>query len=246
VTHRHIPDDPTIESERRQIFYGKAVGIPTFFVNIETKNLFLKKILGKAKKLRASRRYPGYLRVYHKEYLKALLNVIQEDGSELIDMFGLHNDIKDLKERLEDPDQKSATGKLIQGITAESGKKTSPIHTRAREFNLSSEDYYRNALRKRHMEEAFSFLEEILGDIHKNTNLSVELKHASSFAIGEMDISSYLARCKKALIQDLELSIEQITRLINLAVLAISHESLRMAKIIRNRENASYETSVCR
>jgi hypothetical protein len=32
VSHRHIPDTPFIESERRQIFFCMAIGIPTFFV----------------------------------------------------------------------------------------------------------------------------------------------------------------------------------------------------------------------
>ena len=30
ITHSHIPDDPSIESERRQIFFGAAIGIPPF------------------------------------------------------------------------------------------------------------------------------------------------------------------------------------------------------------------------
>ncbi len=32
TTHTHIPDAPSLESERRQIFFGAAIGIPTFFV----------------------------------------------------------------------------------------------------------------------------------------------------------------------------------------------------------------------
>jgi len=30
VTHAHIPDDPFVESERRQIIFGQAVGHPHF------------------------------------------------------------------------------------------------------------------------------------------------------------------------------------------------------------------------
>jgi len=36
VNHVHIPDDPSIESERRQIFFGAAIGLPTFFVKKDT------------------------------------------------------------------------------------------------------------------------------------------------------------------------------------------------------------------
>src|SRR5262249_38305851 len=64
VTHRDVPDDPEIESERRQIFFGSAIGIPTFFVRAETRNRFLGRILARTARTRASRRYPGYLRVY--------------------------------------------------------------------------------------------------------------------------------------------------------------------------------------
>ena len=32
VGHEAIPDTPTVESERRQIFFGTAIGIPTFYV----------------------------------------------------------------------------------------------------------------------------------------------------------------------------------------------------------------------
>lgn len=30
LTHSHIPDDPAVESERRQIFFCAATDIPTF------------------------------------------------------------------------------------------------------------------------------------------------------------------------------------------------------------------------
>ncbi len=70
VTHAHIPDDPFLESERRQVFFGAAIGIPTFFVRQDTDNLFLRAIVEKAHNVRASRRYTGYLRVHNIEYCK--------------------------------------------------------------------------------------------------------------------------------------------------------------------------------
>ena len=68
VSHRHIPDDPFVESERRQIFFGSAIGIPTFYVRTDMPNLFMKRILDYTHGLRQSRRYPGYMRVYNQEY----------------------------------------------------------------------------------------------------------------------------------------------------------------------------------
>jgi hypothetical protein len=32
ISHEHIPDDPSVESERRQVVFGAAIGLPTFFV----------------------------------------------------------------------------------------------------------------------------------------------------------------------------------------------------------------------
>ena len=47
TTHAHIPDTPSVESERRQIFFGAAIGIPTFYVSRNSSNAFLDKILKK-------------------------------------------------------------------------------------------------------------------------------------------------------------------------------------------------------
>ncbi|MBO0861064.1 MAG: hypothetical protein J2P21_21785, partial [Chloracidobacterium sp.] len=40
-THRDIPDNPFVESERRQIFFGAAIGVPTFFVKRDSPNQLL-------------------------------------------------------------------------------------------------------------------------------------------------------------------------------------------------------------
>ncbi len=45
IDHHDIPDRPSIESERRQIFFGSAIGIPTFYVRADTSNRLLKKIV---------------------------------------------------------------------------------------------------------------------------------------------------------------------------------------------------------
>ncbi len=50
VIHNHIPDNPFVDSERRQIIFGAAVGIPTFYMRRHTNNLFLKKIVSATSK----------------------------------------------------------------------------------------------------------------------------------------------------------------------------------------------------
>ena len=81
ISHRHIQDEPVIESERRQIFFGMAVGIPTFYVRRNTRNRFLLKILRRTKNIRISNRYPNYWRVQNREYCLALLALLNEDAA---------------------------------------------------------------------------------------------------------------------------------------------------------------------
>ena len=63
LVHHHIPDNPEVESERRQVFFAAAIGLPTFYVRKNTENLMLRSLLKKVPEVRHSRRYPGFLRV---------------------------------------------------------------------------------------------------------------------------------------------------------------------------------------
>jgi hypothetical protein len=163
LTHAHIPDDPSVESERRQIFFGAAIGIPTFYVRKNSGNLFLRKILLRTRHVRQSHRYPGYLRVRTEEYCRALVQLLVEDAADLIEALSLRETIEDLMARLEHPERHSAAGRLTRGILDTLNAK-SPMSLSAREFNEGAEKYYRETLRQRHMSEAFRFLEE---DCHK-------------------------------------------------------------------------------
>ena len=142
ITHAHIPDTPVIESERRQVIFGAAAGIPTFFVRTDTANLFMRRILAITARTRQSRRYPGYTRVHNSEYLKALLKVLQEDAADLIEILKLADLIRDLGERLEYPGIHSAAAKLVAAILQEAGAR-SPLSLKAEDFNLAAEKYYR-------------------------------------------------------------------------------------------------------
>jgi len=154
ITHEHIPDTPTCESERRQIFFGAAIGIPTFFVRIDTQNRFLTHILGRMKKTRISNRYPGYTRCHNDEYLRALLTIIREDGADLIENMGMQTTLERLEERITNP-AASAAGRLTAGILDQCGGR-SPMAMPAGEFNAAAEGYYRTVLRRQHCEEALS------------------------------------------------------------------------------------------
>jgi len=161
ISHGDIPDSPFIESERRQIFFGAAIGIPTFFVRKDTANKFLMKVIKKTQKTRMSRRYAGYIRVYNSEYKKALLSILNEDGKVLIETMGLASTIEDLEKRLNDPATNSVSSRLTRGILEFTGKK-SLMKMQADEFSAGAEHYYLYDLRTKHIAEALDMFKEDL------------------------------------------------------------------------------------
>lgn len=159
VTHRHIPDDMFIESERRQIFFGTAIGIPTFYVKQNTKNIFIQKILQCTDRTRFSSRYPGYIRVYNKEYRKALFRILKKEAGDLIEMFQLAPCMEDLSNRMNHPETHAVSSKLTTGIMEEAGAKR-PNNLTGDAFNTAAENYYRNTLRNQHIQEGFQSIEK--------------------------------------------------------------------------------------
>jgi hypothetical protein len=195
VSHEHIPDQPFIESERRQVIFGAAVGIPTFFVRSDSKNLFLQRIVARAEKVRQSHRYPGYLRVYNREYRRALINILEEDAAGLIEMMGLRNTLDDLRRRVDEPELYSTEGKFTRGICSGAGIR-SPFELDSDEFNRAAERYYREDLRRRHMEEAFGFLSEDLPLADCRGIHAPAVHRALQFVLDGQDAAEFLARVK--------------------------------------------------
>ncbi|HVN71195.1 MAG TPA: hypothetical protein VMU10_04155 [Desulfomonilia bacterium] len=175
ITHAHIPDDPSLESERRQVFFGAAIGIPTFFIKKDTKNLFLRKIIARTEHTRQSRRYSGYVRVHNNEYRKALLEIIKVDASDLIESMGLEDVLEDLENRLIHPGMCSAASRITNGILA-GKRKLSPMDVDADEFNKAAETFYRSTLRRRHMIEGLAVLREECRALDKGDDVRQCLK----------------------------------------------------------------------
>ncbi len=161
ITHDGIPDDPFMESERRQIIFAVAAGIPTFYVRNDNRNPILMAVVRKTAGVRSSRRYPDYLRVPTEAYRLALLAVLRNDGADLIENLQLEDSMADLEARLVSPRERSTAGRLTSGICKEAGAR-SPLTLSGTEFNLAAERYYRGTLRGRHLEEALEMLEEEL------------------------------------------------------------------------------------
>jgi len=157
LRHVHIPDDPTTESERRQIFFATAIGIPTIFIRKTTPDLMLRRILGRAAGARASRRYPGYVRVNLRSYLVALLDVLECDGAELIERFALGGLVTDLRARLAENSRTCATTRLLDGI-APGITPREALQIDAHAFNAAAEAYYRDDLRISQLKEGLDCL----------------------------------------------------------------------------------------
>jgi hypothetical protein len=223
VTHAHIPDDPCVESERRQIFFGSAIGIPTFFVRRDTKNLFLKRIIEKSARVRFSRRYPGYLRVYNVEYRRALLAILKEDAANLIEMLQLGNTMHDLALRLENPDKHSTEGRLTHAILGIAGAK-SPLHAKAHDFNRAAERFYRDDLKIRHVREAFRLLEKDVEKLDVSCRGDAkEMRSALQFTVRNQEASRFVGSTLQSVIEDKILT-DELLRLINLVLISINND----------------------
>ena len=161
VSHADIPDDPVLESERRQIFFGAAIKLPTFFVSQNSGNRFLQKILAKTRNTRSSHRYAGYNRVYNLEYRHALIEMLREEAPEMIDAMNQGYNLDDLERRLDFPGECSASGKLSKGILKRLNARD-PMQVPAEQFNQAAEDHYRETLKQTHLAEAIDYLERDL------------------------------------------------------------------------------------
>lgn len=231
LTHSHIPDDPSVESERRQIFFGAAIGIPTFYVRKESGNLFLRKVLQRTRQVRESRRYPGYLRVYNREYCRALVQLLLEDGAGLIEALNLTGTMEELMVRLEHPDRHSAAGKLTRGILDALGAK-SPLALPAREFNLGAERYYRETLRRRHMEEAFRFLEEdcLVADLAA-TGTNDGAREGIHLLLGGEGALQFLRRAQRDALAE-RAPAELLRKLINLLLFTVHRDAAEAGRAL--------------
>lgn len=224
INHRHIPDSRFVESERRQIFFGAATEIPTFFVHKKSSNIFLKQILAKTEGIRSSRRYSGYLRVKNIEYRKALIKLIKEEARDIIECMGLQEAVQDLEERIYDPLRNSAACKLTRGILNEIGS-NDPFSLNAREFNRAAEKFYQNSLKEIHLIEAWDMVQEEIEDILSgNGPKPLEVYKAINVLLKGRDIVSFGEYLKRALLKN-ELELELISDLIRLIILLEDTES---------------------
>jgi len=224
VTHSHIPDDPFTESERRQVFFGSAIGLPTFFIHGKTGNLFMKRIMEHTKAVRYSRRYPGYVRVYNRQFRRALVDFLLKEGSDLIEMLNLKGTVEDLLRRFEKPEEFSAAGRLTREVLQTCGTQ-SPLSMTADDFNIAAERYYRTTMKRRHIIEGLNFLHEDLQllDLGQIAH-GKECKDAIFCSIKDRGACDFLERVREDVLNE-TVSVDTLKRLIDLVLLTIHYDS---------------------
>lgn len=160
ITDADIPDTPFIESERRQVMFAAAIGLPTFYVRADTANRFLAGLLTGVPRSRPSRRYPGFVRVKVEEYRRALADRLRSEAQDEAHELGLTESLFDLGARLLEPERR-ADRRLTAGILERVGERD-PLALPADDFNRAAEAHYREDLQRERMAEGFAVLCERL------------------------------------------------------------------------------------
>jgi hypothetical protein len=244
ISHEDIPDNPFIESERRQIIFGSAIGIPTFFVHKNTGNTFLKRIIEKTQRVRSSSRYSGYTRIYNTEYRRALLSIIREDAADLIEMLDMRDTIRDLEYRINEPDNFAASGKLTRGILNQE-KARSPMNLPAGTFNQAAENYYRTELRNKHIKESFNLLTEDIVKLDRaESGISQEMRSQLHNILGQNNLSIFMETVQNEVMQD-KASPATLEQIVNLILVYIHYKNNLFAKLQQSQPlEVNYETSI--
>lgn len=224
ISHEHIPDDPSIESERRQIIFGSAIGIPTFFVHHNTGNNFIKTIIGRTDRVRQSRRYPGYARIYNIEYRRALLKVLREDAADLIEMLSMRESINELELRLNEPERYSACGRLTREIL-NTARAKSPLALSADRFNRAAEKFYRTDLHNLHIREAFRLLGEDMVKLdHASDGLRQDIKSLLYSVLKETNIAKFIDQAEREILGETVLK-ETLEKMIGIVLVHIHYKT---------------------
>lgn len=220
--HRQLPDTPVAESERRQLMFAAALGVPTVYVRRNSSNLLLRRILKRTRKVRSSGRYPGYLRIPLQDYQLALIQLLREEAAELVAAFELEATLRDLELRLRQPEEFSATGRLTREVLQASGAR-SPMNLAAGEFNCAAEEVYRGALRRQQLIEALQWLEHDLIRLELRARDDARLRAQLQAILGEAGARDYLRRLQPGLLAE-ELEAAELGRLIDLLLCSVASD----------------------
>lgn len=217
ILQTDIPDTPQAESERRQIFFGAAAGIPTFYVRRDTEDRLLQRLLERTARTRPSRRYPGYTRVRLDAYRQGLLQVLREDATDLIAEF----EAGPVIERLAAGEATGGAGtsagtRLTNAVLSGIGCRGTHI-CNGESFNGEAERYYREDLRREEMLRALDVLEQDCVAIEAHDD---ETRRVCTAFFDGTSPSKALARIKTQILTE-TLDGQTLEKLIHLLLLVI-------------------------
>ncbi len=222
ISHADIPDSPFVESERRQIFFGAAIGIPTFYVKTHTPNRLLARMVRKTPNTRSSRRYAGYTRVRLEDFQKMLLDLLKKDAPELIEFGGLQHTLGDLEERIRQGGYQSVSARLTRRICREAGAK-SPLALSHDEFNTAAESFYRERLRREQMGQALDlWCDRVQSLDSPQTWRKGRYNQALISLLDGKDAAAYISRMRDGVLSE-TLPVADMGRLIHLMLLTLDH-----------------------
>lgn len=224
VTHAQIPDDPETESERRQIFFAAAIGLPSFYVRRSTQNAFLRRVLGYTRRTRPSKRHTAYLKVYLDDYRSALTRMLAEDAA-LADINA--SALADLNGRVSAPEERGVSARLTRDILAGLGV-ASAMDVDAATFNQAAERYYRENLRRNWMEEGMATLRDDLRAVvqRAQTERDQTLLWALARLTGGWGVETFLTEAAHD-VRAGRASVETLRSLIGLVLLNVDEEERR-------------------
>ena len=225
LDHRHLPDQPEAESERRQMFFAAALDLPEFFVRQNSRNILLHRILARTVGVRPSRRYAGWLRVPAAAYRLALLHTLQADGADLVEALGLQETLQDLRRRLELPGPFAASGRLTGAILEELGA-AEPLAVPAEEFNQAAERVYREALRRSQLAEGLELLATDLAHLECLAARDGKLRQALHELLGAGSAVQWLRALRGDCLEE-RLPAEVLRKIIHLVLLNVHVQSGR-------------------
>lgn len=218
VSHRDIPDLPFVESERRQIFFAAAIGIPTVYIHNGTGNTFLRHIIADTRSQRASRRYKHYIRITVDEYRQALVRFLRREGAAMIETMELDGTLANLDRRLT-ARETTAWNRLVNMAGEELGTRKKAAHIPGDTFNGAMEKCYRTTLKQAQLREGYIVLLEDCTRLDRhNDQLLAEVMRAID---PDLSASCYLQRHAEDII--CERASAQTLRNIALLTLAVVH-----------------------
>jgi len=152
---------------------------------------------------------------------RALLKLLGADAADLIEMFGFTHLLDDLEQRLLQPSEHAASGRIISAIN-----NGNPMKSAAGEFNQAAEKYYRENQRRLHMAQALKLLQEDLSQIENNSQgRETQLRQELEEIMAGRSVQPFLQTIKTDLLSD-KLGVQPLVRLLNLMLLGEQRDRL--------------------